>query len=107
MTTWIRFIQEFDAVVEIDRVELAFNSRMTEVHQGSDLDGIVDGMTAHIKMQMENPSLGNSRFRFDEDQSYQQSTDSRLKILKCIGIITVFLISYKSIIFNGCASIIH
>ena len=32
-TTWIRFIQEFDDVVEIDRVELAFNSRMTEAHQ--------------------------------------------------------------------------
>ena len=29
MTIWIRFIQEFDNVVEIDRVELAFNSRMT------------------------------------------------------------------------------
>ena len=31
-TTWIRFIQEFKDLVEIDRVELAFNSRMTEVH---------------------------------------------------------------------------
>ena len=55
-TTWIRFIQEFDDVVEIDRVELAFNSRMMEVHQGSDLDGIVDRMVSHMKMQMENPA---------------------------------------------------
>ena len=31
-TTWIRFIQEFANVVEIDRVELAFNSRMTGVY---------------------------------------------------------------------------
>ena len=52
--------------MEIDRVELAFNSRMTEVHQGSDLDGIVDGMIAHMKTQIENPALVNSRFRFDE-----------------------------------------
>ena len=37
MTTWNRFIQEFEDLVEIDRVELAFNSRMTEVHQGSNL----------------------------------------------------------------------
>ena len=65
MTTWVRFIQEFDDVVEVDRVELAFNSRMTEVHQGSDLDGMVDGMIAHMKSQIENPALANSRFRFD------------------------------------------
>ena len=32
MTTWIRFIKDDD------RVELAFNSRMTDVHQGSNLD---------------------------------------------------------------------
>ena len=42
MTTWIRFIQEFEGVLEIDRVALAFNSRMMEVHQGSNLEGIVD-----------------------------------------------------------------
>ena len=51
-TTWIRFIQEFDDKVEIDRVELAFDSRMTQVHRGSDLDGIVDGMITHMKMQI-------------------------------------------------------
>ena len=64
-TTWIRFIQEFDDVVEVDRVELAFNSRMADVHQGRDLDGIVDGMITHIKTQIENSALANSRFRFD------------------------------------------
>ena len=46
-TTWIRFIQEFEDLVEINRVELPFNSRMTEVHQGSDLDRIVNGMITH------------------------------------------------------------
>ena len=39
---------------------------MTDVHQGSDLDQIVDGMIAHMMTQTENPVLLNSRFRFDE-----------------------------------------
>ena len=60
MTTWIRFVKDND------RVELAFNSRMTNVHRGDDLDQIVDGMITHMKMQIENPALLNSRFRFDE-----------------------------------------
>ena len=59
-------MQEFDDVVEVGRVGLAFNSRMTEVHQGSDLGRIVDRMIAHMKTQIENPILANSRFRFDE-----------------------------------------
>ena len=36
------------------------------MHQGSDLDQIVDEMIAHMKTQIENPALLNSRFRFDE-----------------------------------------
>ena len=59
-TTWIRLIKDDD------RVELAINNRMTNVHQGSDLGQIVDEMIAHIKTQIENPALLNSRFRFDE-----------------------------------------
>ena len=59
MTTGIRFIKDDD------RVELAFNSRMTSVHQGSDLEQIVDEMITHTKTQIENPVLLNSRFRFD------------------------------------------
>ena len=66
MTTWIRLVQEFDDIVEADRAELAFNSRLMEVHQGSDLAGIVDGMITHIKTQIENLALANSRFRFHE-----------------------------------------
>ena len=76
MTTWIRFIQEFEDLVEINRVELAFNSRMTEVHRGSDLGRIVNGMIAHMKTQIENPALANSRFKFDQvlflDVSFHQ-----------------------------------
>ena len=65
-TTWIRFIQEFEDLAEINRVELAFYSRITEVHRGSDLGRIVDGMIAHMKMQIENPALANSRSRFEQ-----------------------------------------
>ena len=59
-TTWIRFIKDDD------RVELAFNSRMTNVHQGSDLEQIVDEMITHMKTQIKNPAQRNSRFRFNE-----------------------------------------
>ena len=80
-TTWIRFIQEFEDLVEIDRVDKAFNSRMTEVHRGSDLDGTVDGMIARMKMQIENPALENSRLRFDDvlylDVNFHQSNLTR------------------------------
>ena len=46
-TTWIRFTKDDD------RVELAFNSRMTDVHQGSNLDQIVDGMITQMMTQIE------------------------------------------------------
>ena len=59
-TTWIRFARDED------RVDFAFNSLMTSVYRGSDLDQIVDGMIAHMKTQIENPALLNSRFVFDE-----------------------------------------
>ena len=39
---------------------------MTSVQRGSDLDQIVNGMVTHMKTQIENPALPNSRFRFDE-----------------------------------------
>ena len=60
MTTWIRFVKDDD------QDELAFGSRMTNVHQGSNLEQIVDEMITHMKTQIENPALLNSRFRFDE-----------------------------------------
>ena len=52
--------------MEIDRVEKMFTSRITEVYQGSDLEGIVDGMITCMKTQIENPTLENSRLRFDD-----------------------------------------
>ena len=39
---------------------------MTNEHEGSNVDQIVDGMIAHMKTQIENSALLNSRFRFDE-----------------------------------------
>ena len=64
MTIWIRYMQEH-MNVEIDIVDRAFNSRMTEVHRGDDLDEIVNGMVAHMKTQIENPALLRTGFRFD------------------------------------------
>ena len=68
MTAWIRFIQaledNFRNVMESDRVEKPCHSKMTEIHQGSDLDKIIDEMLAHMKTQIENPALANGRFMF-------------------------------------------
>ena len=74
MTAWIRFIRdgpprgpgEAHDEEGQERVELAFNSLMTSVYRGSETDQIVDGMTANMKFQIENPALLNSRFVFDE-----------------------------------------
>ena len=73
-TAWIRFIRDgpplgpgeaYDEEGQ-ERVELAFNSLVTSVYRGSEMDQIVDGMTANMKFQIENPALLNSRFVFDE-----------------------------------------
>ena len=63
-TAWIRFVRD-DEEGQV-RVELAFNSLMTSVYRGSETDQIVDGMIANMNFQIENPSLLNSRFVFDE-----------------------------------------
>ena len=59
-TTWIRFRKDGELV------ELAFNSRMVNVYNLSDMNEIVNEMIAHMKQQIENPALSNSRFVFDE-----------------------------------------
>ena len=63
-TAWIRFIRNDEEGQEY--VELAFNSLMTSVYRGSEMDQIVDGMIANMNFQIENPVLLNSRFVFDE-----------------------------------------
>ena len=69
-TTWIRFMMEVQDenrnVIGVDRVEKAFNSRMTDIFQGSDLNKIIEKMFANMKTQIKNPALDNSRFRFHE-----------------------------------------
>ena len=47
-------------------VELAFNSRMMNVYNLSNMDEIVNEMIKHMKEQIKNPALLNSRFIFDE-----------------------------------------
>ena len=69
-TAWIRFLQtledDFGNVIGFNRAELPFNSRMTEIFQGSNLNEIVNEMFTHMKMRIKNPAMTNSRFVFDE-----------------------------------------
>ena len=58
--TWIRFRKDGELL------ELAFNSRMVNVYNLSDMNKTVNEMIAHMKQQIENPALSNSRFVFDE-----------------------------------------
>ena len=79
MTAWIGFIRDDKEGQE--RVELAFNSSMMSVYQGSNLDQIVDGMIANMKFQIENPVLLNSRFVFDE-VLYQDTNFHQLNLAR-------------------------
>ena len=73
-TAWIKFVRdgpprgpgEAHNEESQERVELAFNSLMTSVYRGSELDQVVGGMIANMKFQIENPALLNSSFVFDE-----------------------------------------
>ena len=47
-------------------VELAFNSRMLNVYNLSDMNEIVNAMITHMARQIENPALSDSKFVFDE-----------------------------------------
>ena len=58
-TAWIRFKQDEELV------ELAFNSKMMNVHNLSEIEEIVDKMIAHMREQIKNPALANSRFVLD------------------------------------------
>ena len=59
-TTWIRFRKDDEFI------ELAFSSRMMNVYNLSDIGEIVDEMIAHMRGQIKNPALANSRFVFDK-----------------------------------------
>ena len=47
------------------RIEKPFNSKMTQVFQGSDIDELLEGMFAYIKTQVEHPALPKSGFTID------------------------------------------
>ena len=47
-------------------VELAFNSRMLNVYNLSDMNEIVNAMISHMKQPIKNPALSDSKFVFDE-----------------------------------------
>ena len=68
--TWIRFRKDGEMV------ELAFNSRMLNVYNLSNMNEIVNTMISHMKQQIENPALSDSKFVFDEvvnmDVNFQQ-----------------------------------
>ena len=59
-TTWIRFIKD-----GVEQVELAFNSRMLAAYNLSGIDEIVSAMIKHMKQQIENPALQDSKFVFN------------------------------------------
>ena len=60
-TTWIRFRKD-----DGEMVKLAFNSRMLNVCNLSNMNQIVNEMIVHMKQQIENPALSDSRSVFDE-----------------------------------------
>ena len=60
-TTWIRFVKD-----GVEQVELVFNSRMLAVYNPSDMDEIISEMIKHMKQQIKNPALKDSKFVFDE-----------------------------------------
>ena len=59
-TTWIRFRKDEEMV------ELVFNSRMLNVYNLSNMNQIVNEMITHMKQQIENPALSESRFVFNK-----------------------------------------
>ena len=59
-TTWIRFSKG------LEKIDLAFNSRMLAAFGLNDMDGLVNRMMAHMLEQIENPALRDSGFFFEE-----------------------------------------
>ena len=69
MTAWIQFKVKIESedgsVIKVNEIRKAFNSLMTEVFEGTDLDKIIEETFTHMKTQVKNPALANSRFVFD------------------------------------------
>ena len=77
---WIQFkvkVEDGDGyIIRVDTVDKVFNSQMTEVFQRSNLNYIIDEMFTHMRMQVENLALVNSRFVFDRVVSLDVSSIS-------------------------------
>ena len=56
-TLWVKWVMDGDIFVD-----KAFNSKMTEVFQDSNLNEIITQLTTHMKRQVENPALPRSGF---------------------------------------------
>ena len=48
------------------KVEMSFNTLMTEFFEGSDINDLIQGILAHIKTQVENPRMPESGFSLDK-----------------------------------------
>ena len=48
------------------KVEMTFNSLMTEFFEGSDINNLIQRMLPHIKTQTENPKFPESGFSLDK-----------------------------------------
>ena len=74
MTLWVKWEKSVKLAITLDpedvegdrdiggtngdnyiRVEMTFNSLMPEFFEDSDIDGLIQRMFTHIKMQVENP----------------------------------------------------
>ena len=79
MTLWVRWNKPIMSLIELDpedaknaqdvdgiaddnyvRVEMPFNSLVTEFFEGSNINNLIQGMLAHIKTQVEMPESGFS-----------------------------------------------
>ena len=49
---WVKWVMDSDIFVDI-----AFNSKITEVFQGSNVGEVIYQLTTHMKTQVENPAL--------------------------------------------------
>ena len=64
-TIWINFHKEGENG-EVTNIELPFNSKLTEIFEGSNLENILNGMISHMESQIENPKLLDSKFNFNK-----------------------------------------
>ena len=85
MTLWVGWKKSIMPLIELDpeaaqnaqdvngitsdnyiRVEMPFNSLMTEFFEGSNINDVIQGMLAHIKTQAENPRMPESGLSLDK-----------------------------------------